>query len=390
MLSRKESKIITVSIISFAVVALIGLIYAAFTGQLNITGTSVQRRSSWDIHFENLSSITTTGSAKVLSEPSLNGDTSIEDYNVSTTSPGDQISFTFKVINDGNYDAEISSINIGTPTCTGTDETSNNNVCNNLTYTLTDENGASIQVGDKLLAKDSKVMKVTLLYQEFSDASLLPTADVSIGGLGITINYEQSGSALVKDNGEVVDYKVYHVGDKATVNNEDYWVIENSGVGQDYVVALKDLPLTAAEIVAAGGDVGFTHSDGVTGGVLYGSNEIYETSSIKNIVDNWTESKFVEGQLKNVNNYNARLIQRSELISGLGYLNRTSDQDVNSNVPIWVYSDKYFYWTMTPYQNNRVVIVQKNGNIRNFGVGSYYDGPAVRPVINVYKSALEE
>ncbi len=46
--------------------------------------------------------ITITGSAKVLSQPSLDGTTTIEDYDVTVTSPADTISFTFKVVNDGN------------------------------------------------------------------------------------------------------------------------------------------------------------------------------------------------------------------------------------------------------------------------------------------------
>ncbi len=418
MLSRSEIKIITVGIISFGVVALIGLIYAAFTGQLNITGTSVQRRSTWDIHFENLASISTTGSAKVLSEPSLNGTTSIDDYSVSTTSPGDKISFTFKVVNDGNYDAEISSINIGTPTCTGTDETSNTNVCNKLTYTLTDENGASINVGDKLLAKDSKVMKVTLLYQNFSDASLLPKADVSINGLGLTIIYEQSGSALVKDNGEVANYRVYHQGDKITLNNEDYYVIANSGAGQDYVVALKYLPLTVAEVNLYGGvgtednrvnkyaqtSVGTAQNNNGYGVMAYytsptcgwingsiintGCTADYDQSNIKYVIDAWFDDKFANNELKIIDGYKARLITYNEVVNTL------SCQANSCEHSSWVYNSKYTQLTMSysgqhPLGAACVYFVNKTSIQWDGSVNSIYYNSVIRPVINVYKSAIQ-
>ncbi len=369
MYRRKNFNVLMIAVATLSLVIIVSLVYAGFTGQLNITGTAVQRTSNWDIHFENLSNITTTGSAKVLSQPALDGTTTIEDYSVSTTSPGDTISFTFKVVNDGNYNASISSVSVGTPECTGTDTTSNTNVCGKLTYTLTYENGATVQTGDMLYAKDYAVMKVTLTYADFSDASLLPTADVSISGLGITINYQQSGSALVKDNGEVANYTIYHIGDKVTLNNEDYWVIANSGVGQDYVVALKNNVLTSGEINTYGSSIPVSAT--TSGGVQYGSTTTYETSYIKLILDEWILDKFSNSELKEVEGYQARLITRDEYNSILSYSWRGCG---------------YTYWTMILSSDSLYVfVVARWGLDSQFPHGSY----AIRPVINIYKSALE-
>ena len=372
MYRRRNFNVLMIAIATLSLVIIVSLVYAGFTGQLNITGTAVQRTSNWDIHFENLSNITTTGSAKVLSQPALDGTTTIEDYSVSTTSPGDTISFTFKVVNDGNYNASISSVSVGTPQCTGTDTTSNTNVCGKLSYTLTYENGATVQTGDVLYAKDYAVMKVTLTYADFSDASLLPTADVSISNLGITINYGQSGSALVKDNGEVANYRVYHQGDKITLNNEDYWIIANSEAGQDYVVALKDLPLTANEITNAGG-TSSTSGDSLGKMSYHSSSSEYETSNIKSVVDNWANSRFMNSELKEVDNYSARLITRTEYLT-------------ISNKNSWRYKSNW-YWTMTPYNSSQVWIILSS-YAPNPGNVHATDG-SVRPIINVYKSALE-
>ena len=410
MYKRRSFSVIFAGMMVLSLVIVIALVYAGFTGQLNITGSSVQRSSTWDIHFENLSNITTTGSAKVLSQPTLNGTTTIEDYSVSTTSPGDTISFTFKVVNDGNYNASISSVSVGTPTCTGTDSTSNTNVCSKLTYTLTYENGASVQTGDVLYAKDYVIMKVTLTYADFNDSTLLPTSDVSISGLGITINYQQSGSALVNDNGTVANNKIYHQGEKLTFYNEDYYIIADSGAGQDYVVAIKDLPLTVAEVSqyggvgtdnnhvnkytydAAPGTVynqqgygGMAYYTSETCGVINGSNVTsgcktdYDSSDIKYVVDNWSNNVFVNNELKTVNNYKARLITRSEFMNlpiindGSGWQN-------------WVGGYANFWWTMTEANSQLTVHYINRGSMNQNEV---YKCPVVRPVINVYKSALE-
>ena len=73
MYKRRNINVLMIAIATLSLVIIVSLVYAGFTGQLNITGTAVQRTSNWDIHFENLSNITTTGSAKVLSQPVLDG-----------------------------------------------------------------------------------------------------------------------------------------------------------------------------------------------------------------------------------------------------------------------------------------------------------------------------
>ena len=406
MYSKNRMKIMIGAFTGLGVILLVTLIYAAFTRQLNISGTSVNRKSKFDIHFEELSTITTTGTAKALTQPRIASPTSIEDYSVSETSPGDTISFTFKVVNDGNYNASISSLSVGTPECSGTDSTSNSNVCSKLTYTLTYENGSSVQTGDILNAKDNVTMKMTLTYQEFNNASLLPTEDVSISNLGITINYQQSGNALVKENGEVADYRIYKQGEKIALNNENYYVIANSGTDKDYVVALKENPLTVAEVnlyggvgtennhVNKGGD-GIAYDNYGYGGMAYYSSDEcinrtyngcinnYDDSDIKYAVDAWSYDKFVNNELKEVDGYTARLIKTIE------YSEIASSYD-------WKYNSLYWYWTMTEREfvnlHSYVYGINTNGDISNrdlFYANVYYNRDVVRPVINVYKSALE-
>ena len=421
MLSNKSSKIITVSIIALAVISLIGLIYAAFTGQLFVnSGDVVSRKSNWDIHFENVSNLNPTGSAKVLNNhhPKVNENnpTEIDDYEASLTSPGDTISFTFDIVNDGNYDALITSVDVDTPECDvngDQTDTSAVNMCKNLTYSLTYSSGATVQTNDMLYAKDKLTLKVTLSFNDISDPNLLPKSDVSISGLGITINFEQVGSAEVGDNGVVQNNKVYHQGDKITLNNEDYWIIADSGAGQDYVVALKDKPLTVEEVNTYGGvgtennhvnrytevSQGTAYNSNGYGAVAYYSSETcgyvdgnvvttactsnYDDSDIKYIVDNWSNSKFEINILKDVDGYKSRLIKSDEhsAIKKKSYCGAWTYR-------WWIYNDNDLV-QMALYADVNGCGLYKSYVYRSIYQSSSGFNILVRPVINVYKSAIE-
>ena len=410
MYKRRSFNVLLAGIVTLSVIVLFALIYAAFTQQLTISGDTTARKSKWDIHFQNLSNISTYQTAKVLSQPNIknNDTTTIENYSVSVTSPGDYITFTFNVINNGNYDARITSVSLSTPSCTGTDSTSNTNVCNHIHYYLIYDTGATVQTNDVILAKETQTMQVKLEYDNTVTASELPEEDVSISNLDITINYEQNTPAYVKDNGEVEEsYAFYRIGDKITLNNEDYHIIAKSGVGQDYVVALKDEPLTVAEVNLYGGvgtennhvnkytdgSIGTSKNSNGYGAIAYYTSETcglvngsyntsecimeYRLSDIKYVIDAWSEANFTNNELKEVNGYKARLITADEY---------SSIPTINS----WRYSSRYYYWTMTPlpsYNNRRVSIVSESGAISPRADVTYYSG-VVRPVINVYKSAI--
>lgn len=190
----RGTKILAIVAICVAVVGLtVG--FAAFSSTLSINGTGTVNASSWQVRFENLSAVTKTGTATEVTAPTINtDDTNIGDYDVTFTTPGDSISYTFDVANNGTFDAEVSTITIPTPTCTGNgaDATTDAaNVCNNLSYTLTYADGTAIVASDKITAGSKKTMKLTLTYSDAVTADLLPKDDVKISNLGITILYSQ-------------------------------------------------------------------------------------------------------------------------------------------------------------------------------------------------------
>ena len=116
----------------------------------------------------------------------------------------------------------------------------------------------------------------------------------------------------------------------------------------------------------------------------------YNDSDIKYVVDNWSQNKFQDNELKKVNSYGARLISIGDL-EGLGYKKNKSSYPLNDNVLNWVYNSNYTYWAMNSIDNSSLWIVVSNGQIGNQNFLYRYAGYfLVRPVINIYKSAIEK
>ena len=197
----REMKILVVAALIISIVA-IGIGFAAFSQNLTINGSASVQTSSWKVKFSDLSSATLTGTAAEVTKPTKS-DTTIETYNATFKTPGDSVSYKIKVSNTGSYNAKITTATIPVPTCTGksgetTAEADAGKVCDKLTYTLvydtddTQSAGQAVQVGDTLDAGETRPMLLTLKYTEFTDATLLPAADVSISNLGVTLVYSQA------------------------------------------------------------------------------------------------------------------------------------------------------------------------------------------------------
>lgn len=196
----REMKILVVAALIISIVA-IGIGFAAFSETLTINGNASVQTSSWKVKFSELSSATLTGTAAEVTAPTKS-DTTIETYNVTFRTPGDSVSYKIKVSNTGSYNAKITTATIPVPTCTGksgesTADADKTKVCDKLTYTLVyDEGdtdaGQTVKVGDTLNAGQTRPMILTLKYADFTDATLLPAADVSISNLGVTLVYSQA------------------------------------------------------------------------------------------------------------------------------------------------------------------------------------------------------
>ncbi len=194
------------------IILVIGLLsmtvaYAILSQILDISSSANVKGSTWDIHFANLSNVTTKGSAQVKKSPTL-GLTSITGLKVLLTDSGDEVSYTFDVQNNGTIDAIISDYKINQPSdgivCTdsfgSTDSENANKVCNGLTFSLTYANdttstqtntiikaGTNVEKNQILNASQSVKLKLVVSY----NGTDLSTRDIDISGLDALITYFQ-------------------------------------------------------------------------------------------------------------------------------------------------------------------------------------------------------
>ena len=234
-MNRDKKLVFGILMLLVGIVA-VSISYAAFTQNLNINGTANVTASSWSVHFANLTNGVRNGTAVEQTAPTIkSGQTSIGDYSVDFYTPGDSITYTFDVVNDGDYDAKISVLTKGTPTCTGSDATSNTNVCNNLEYTLTyTTGGQAVALNDALRKNETKNMTLVLRYKTTIGQDELPTATVNVSNLGITIQYAQA-SLYDGANSEIKAITYVNrqnagqitAGDEVAIDTEHFYVVSS-------------------------------------------------------------------------------------------------------------------------------------------------------------------
>lgn len=194
-----------VAVLAVALVATIGVAVAAFSQDLHINGTAKVVPTNWDVHFENLSAVSTNGDAAEVTTPSIDSTTTkIETYDVTLKTPGDYVEYTFDIKNGGDVDAKIGSITMKTGgtssstklTCNiaaGGDTTKAQTTCGNLHYTLTwtSAGNPAVKVNDTLIANQKRTAKLKLELDAGMDPTDLPDKDLTISDLGVVINYVQ-------------------------------------------------------------------------------------------------------------------------------------------------------------------------------------------------------
>ena len=116
---NKDKKLVFGILALLVSIVAVSISYAAFTQNLNINGVANVQASNWSVHFANLTNGVRNGTAVEQTAPTIKSEqTSIGDYAVTFYTPGDSITYTFDVVNDGDYDAKISVLTKGTPTWT--------------------------------------------------------------------------------------------------------------------------------------------------------------------------------------------------------------------------------------------------------------------------------
>ena len=101
-MNQKKQRTLAIFALAIALVATT-VAYAALQTTLQVSGNVTKKGGTWAINIQNISSVTTTGSAKMTTKPSVSG-TALS-FDAQLTKPGDTISFTFDIANTGSVDA---------------------------------------------------------------------------------------------------------------------------------------------------------------------------------------------------------------------------------------------------------------------------------------------
>ena len=212
----KNKKIIWVAVVALIIsVTSIGIAFAALSQDLTVKGSAIVDPISWNVKFDTVSLTKTATGGATGSTPSIST-TAIESFLVTLTKPGDTVTYTFDVLNDGSLNAKIGSI-IGNPnsltapfTCNGLSVTTGDadelTVCDKIKYTLkyTNDSINNLSTGDlrgqfvdeddqlpkKVGATPTRVrMELKIEFDPLTEADEMPEDDVEIDIDDLVITY---------------------------------------------------------------------------------------------------------------------------------------------------------------------------------------------------------
>ncbi len=187
---EKQRRIKVLSLCA-AIIAVIGLTvaFATLSTTLSVNGTSYLDAAKWGIKFENLSepvsigTATTTGTAKIEESKSAE----ITGINVSLSTPGDKVTYTVDLVNEGDINAKIDKIE----KTALTEEQQKY-----LTFKVTDKDYNEVQEGDILSSGETKKLIITVEFIKDLTKEDLPT-NVSTITLSYKLNFVQTEDDII-------------------------------------------------------------------------------------------------------------------------------------------------------------------------------------------------
>ena len=230
---EKQRRIKMLSL-SAVIVAVLGLTvaFAALSTTLNIKGSAYLDAAKWGIKFQNLSEPSIVGEASDAKTAKIEKDVSINDIKVTLSKPGDSVTYTVDLVNDGDINAKIENIEK-----TNLTEEQQKYITFTVKYK---ENDTELKIGDILSKKEVKPLVIKIEYRKDLESSDLPKSAQGIN-LSYKLDFVQTDDKAVTTSGiskacttfEKKD--TYRVGDViALCNNdtkvsEDFYVIRDNG-----------------------------------------------------------------------------------------------------------------------------------------------------------------
>ena len=189
-------------------------------------------------------------------------------------------------------------------------------------------------------------------------------------------------------------YTIYTKGQIITYDNQQYYVMSTSEGNKSYVKLLKETPLTASEINAfnssytsSNGEYPYLENSTCTNGNISNCTTNYDSSNIKNIIDNWSSS--YNNDLVSINGYKARLVNNTDIINYFAYesyyASPSNGYIASSDTPEWAYINGKSYWSMQVSEDSSSKVYGVSNTLSSEDV---YNKLYIRPVINLKKCAI--
>ena len=432
MEKQRRIKMLSLSAVIIAVLGLT-VAFAALSTTLNIKGSAYLDAAKWGIKFQNLSEPSIVGEASDAKTAKIEKDVSINDIKVTLSKPGDSVTYTVDLVNDGDINAKIENIEK-----TNLTEEQQKYITFTVKYK---ENDTELKIGDILSKGQVKPLVIKIEYRKDLESSDLPKSAQGIN-LSYKLDFVQTDDKAVTTSGiskacttfEKKD--TYRVGDViALCNNdtkvsEDFYVIRDNG---STVTALAKYNLYINDIIIfnADGEVESTtpisktiESYGLQNSSAKGivitedsfepqivGTDIFQKNDNKLYRTYWTDtnsnllSKYGSSYpadvfdsnsnlyepLKNYENYIRNTLKKTSVSATLLSYNQAVNLGCNkdtsscSSAPVWLHSTSY--WTITANNSSSIYSIMANGefNDTSFYVDSSF---GLRPVITISKSEL--
>ncbi|MBQ9024063.1 MAG: hypothetical protein IJ105_02440 [Bacilli bacterium] len=184
---KRDYKEILIAILIMGIISMT-IVYANFTRRLQIINMASVNNTNWDIHFENLVQKPNSNSdaAEIISPAVISeGKTIISGLDVNFNKPGDYVTYTFDIVNNGELDAKLYNYVKSTPTCEPSDV-----ICNSIIYSIKYTDGSNIKTSDILKVNERRSVTLTLKLDD--SVTSMPGKKIEISNINAVFDYVQN------------------------------------------------------------------------------------------------------------------------------------------------------------------------------------------------------
>ena len=359
--NRRKRSLVIGGLLAILVCMTIG--YAAFSTQLNISGTS-SITSNWDVQITNITQGTPTGTGENAVAPSYTVTTATMEANL--YSPGDAMTYEITIQNKGTIDAVLSKItksDSNNPAILF--ETSGVNEGDTLLAGETAKMTVKISYNSSVTSQPENLsaeMAVTLEYTQAPEGYVPPVTGPSIGGQPVEL--VESGDGLYEDtyeSGRYV-YKGANPNNYIEFDNGEVWRIIAKEADGTYKILKKDL------LPEQAWDTSNSNNWARPATLNTYLNGEYYTNLDSSIKDNIVSHTWGIGEVESNNDLSAQIVSEQGttwsgnigLISHSDYLRANSDMancgtdktnfenyETCRNTD-WMYISGSYWWTISP------------------------------------------